>query len=143
MLCDETFNILVRTIEDHIDVGVASGPRILEELAGAALVTGRYFIAEPVQRLTKGFTPLLIPISVTASVTTTIALPALDAMDAAPRTVLENLDLVRGRIGREKLSVICDARQLVRLNLVHGIGKCHFSAVMMMAVTFAVGGDVH
>jgi len=80
-----------RTIEDHIDVGVASGHGPWELRRG--LVTESYSSRASPTHYEGSRTA--DPISVTASVTTQIALPALDAMDAAPRTVLES-DLLRG-----------------------------------------------
>src|SRR5215831_12674767 len=73
----------------------------------------------------------------------TIAAPALHTMHAAPGRVLKYLHEVIGWMTLQVLAVVDELRQLVRLDVMQGIGESHFSEAMMMAVTLPVGRDVN
>src|SRR5690348_12230208 len=78
-----------------------------------------------------------------ARITTAIALPAFDAMNAAPGTVFENLHVIGWRVFLQERSVVCDLGQVVRCDVMERIRKRHLAMLVMMAVTLAVGSDVH
>src|SRR5690349_20629396 len=78
-----------------------------------------------------------------ARVATAIGRPPSDPVRTAPRGVLDDLYFMRRRTLIEELAVICDLRQLVRLDVFEGVGERHVSVRMVMTVRLAVGCNVH
>src|SRR5207248_8130960 len=101
-----------------------------------------YGIAEPIQRFTKRLPPLLIPAR-PPGIAPAVAAPALHPVDAAPRCVLVNLHFVRRGILLQKLPVIGDLEGPLRLDIVDRESECHLTVLMMMAVCFSIGCDMH
>ena len=53
-----------------------------------------------------------------------------------------DLNFTRGRMLFEVFTIIGQAGEVLRLNVIQGIGQGHFTMAMMMAVRFAVCSDV-
>ncbi len=70
-------------IEHYRDVGVAGRVQVFEKPGGALAYQWSYGIAEPVERLAQGPSPLLIP-SLPAAIAAAVGTPSLDAVRAAP-----------------------------------------------------------
>ena len=130
-------------VEDHLDVVVARGPGVPEELRGGLLVEGRQRVAKCVERLAERGPPVLTPCGVGLRPAAAVAPPALHAMGAAPGRGLDDPDFVRRRVGLEKLGVVRQARPPGLLDGVKRVGERHVAVTVMVAVGLAVGGDVH
>ena len=63
-------------------------------------------------------------------------------MNTTPGAVPKNFYLMRRRILREVLTVVCQLGELLFFDVVQGVGKSHFTPVMVMAIAFAIGGDM-
>src|SRR5206468_8515388 len=80
--------------EDTVDVAIAGAPRVAEDVAAAALVEDGELVAQPVDRVAERAPPRLRRIPADAA--PAVGPPALDAVRAAPRRALGDLDLVGG-----------------------------------------------
>jgi hypothetical protein len=130
--------------QDHLDVGVARGPRIDEQLGPERVVEVGDAIAQPVERVAQRPTPGLAPPGPTAGVAAAVGAPPIDPVGAAPRRVLADLDLPGGRprgaergvVGERRAGVIAagDRRQRP--------GQAHIAVAVVVAVGLAVGRDV-
>ena len=128
-------------VEDDVDVGVAGGPEVVEQRCGEGFGERSGGVAQEVEGLAQGGAPLLVPAGL-AAVAAAVGAPALDAVDAGPGGVLGDLGLPLGRELREELAVVGEVGVAVVLDPVHGVGEGHLAVLVMVAVTFAVGGDV-
>src|SRR5437660_5263675 len=72
-----------------------------------------------------------------------VRFPALDSMYTTPRAIFKYLHFMRGWVLFQELGIVGDLRQIVFLDVIQRIRKCHFPEVMMMAVAFPVSGNVH
>ena len=63
-------------------------------------------------------------------------------MDATPSGVLDNLHFVGGRMGCQIAGVVGQFRQPALFNMLKRVGEGHFAVTMMVAVGFAVGGNI-
>ena len=63
-------------------------------------------------------------------------------MHTTPRTVIDDFNKVFRRIFFQEFAIIRDLGEVVPVNFVQRVRKRHFSAVMMVTVAFAVGGNV-
>src|SRR6267142_3250515 len=77
-----------------------------------------------------------------AGIAAAIHAPAFHAVDATPRAIVHNFREMIGGMTFEEFTVICKLRELVGLNVVQRVGKCHLSETVVMTVTFAVRRDV-
>src|SRR5262245_34791008 len=84
---------VLRSGQDHVDVVVAGGPWIAQEFAAPLFKARSDGIAQPVERFTQGMAPLLIPFRAAAGITSTIAVPSLDAVGATPGGTLPDFRL--------------------------------------------------
>ena len=98
MLGEEGLQIVIRTVQDHADVGVADGPGIVEVGSGLGLVFRGELVAEPVESFAQGLAPVLVPAGSAAAVAAAVAAPAIDSMRAAPGARCVQFDLHRGRV---------------------------------------------
>ena len=90
---------LGRAVEDHVDVVVARRPRVRRAAPAAPrLAERRQRVAQRVERLAQRRPPGLVPARVRARVAAAVALPALDAVGAAPGRALDDPRLVRRRV---------------------------------------------
>ena len=128
-------------IEDDVDVGVARGPEVGEQRCGEGLGERGGRVAEEVEGFAEGCAPLLVPAGL-AAVAAAVGAPALDAVDAGPGGVFDDLGLPLGREFLEELAVVGEAGVAVVLDPVHGVGERHLAVLVVVAVGFAVGGDV-
>src|SRR5580700_4942015 len=96
-----------------------------------------------IERLAQRSTPGLVPSGLAAGVAATVGVPAANAVGAAPCGVLEDLNFVSRRIDGEVFAIVSEAGELVGFNVMQRVGERHLTFVMMMAVGFSVGGDVH
>src|SRR4029077_17347923 len=78
----------------------------------------------------------------TAGVTAAIAPPALDAVKTAPGGSFYDLDLLGRRMPFEIFAIVCQLRQLIRLDGVQGVGESHVADAVVMAVIFPVWSDM-
>ena len=92
---EEALYLLAATAEHYINVGVARGPHIAEELAAFQFRQRRNAIAQRVECLAQRRAPELI--EGPATVASAVGAPALDAVDAAPGAVFHDFALVLGR----------------------------------------------
>ena len=99
-------------------------------------------IAQAVESVAQRRAPLLIPVAMGAGVAAAIAPPAVDAVGATPGSFFGDLDFVGGRMSFEKLTVVGQARQLFGFDSIQCVGQRHVTKPMMMAITFAIGGDM-
>src|SRR5690606_15909338 len=129
-------------VEDDVDVIVAGGPGIDEQLGGALLEVRHYLVAQPVQRLAQRRAPPLVPARRAAGMTAAVAAPPLDTMCAAPRRVLLDLDFPARRVHGEERGVVRERRELSLLDVMQCIGKRHLAVRMMMSIRLAIGRDV-
>ena len=132
----------IRPVENDIDVIVPGSPRVLQQGSRCLFILGRQRIPQPIQRLAQRAAPFLVPAGVSASVASTITLPTLDSMITAPGAVPKNFYLMRRRILREVLTVVCQLGELLFFDVVQGVGQSHFTPVMVMAIAFAVRRNV-
>ena len=63
-------------------------------------------------------------------------------METAPGGLLDDLDLMRRWMPFEVFSVVGETRELLRFDGVQGVGEGHVAEAVMMAVAFAIGGDM-
>src|SRR5207249_9148348 len=80
--------------EHAVDPAIARAPRVAKHLIAAGLVEERELVPEPVDRRPERPTPVLRPLGGPARAAAAARPPALDAMHAAPRRPLDDLDLV-------------------------------------------------
>ncbi len=128
-------------VEDDVDVGVAGGPEVFEERLGELFGERSGGVAEVVEGLAEWGAPLLVPAGL-AAVAAAVGAPAFDAVGAAPGGVFDDLGLPRGRKFLEELAVVGEAGLVAVFDGVHGVGEGHLAVLVMVAVAFAVGGDV-
>src|SRR3984885_5662747 len=64
-------------------------------------------------------------------------------MDTAPGTVIDDFGDVIWRKQFQKLSVIGQSGSFVALDVVQRIGKRHLAVVMVVAVAFTIGRNMH
>src|SRR5690349_10259231 len=76
-------------------------------------------------------------------VTSAIRAPTFDAVDTAPRTVVDNFYEVIRRMTLQKLGIVGQLGKIVRFDVMQRIGKRHFAKAMMMTVALSVRGDIH
>ena len=84
-----------------------------------------------------------MPARVQARLAAAIAPPAFDAVDAAPGGVLEDLDLMLGRMLFQELAVDGQLGQPLGLQDIEAVGQGHVPEPVMMPVGLSVGGDVN
>src|SRR5690606_23033595 len=70
------------------------------------------------------------------------ASPPLDAVDAAPRGVLDDLGFPRGRMLREEAGIVGELHTLLLSQRLEGVGERHLPVHVMMPERFPVGRDV-
>ena len=138
---EEAVEVVGGAVEDDVDVGVAGGPEVFEEGLGDGLGEGRGAVAEEVEGFAEGGAPALIP-SGLAAVAAAVGAPALDAVGAGPGGVVDDLGLPGGGEFLEELAVVGEAGEVVVLDPVEGVAEGHLAVAVVVAVGFAVGGDV-
>jgi hypothetical protein len=143
MAMEEAPEIIGGTVKDDGDIIIAGGPWITKEFGAAGFEMGCELIAKPVEGLAEGASPMLIPTRTPAGVAGTVGLPASDSVGTTPGAGLMDFDLERGRMGGEEFAVIGQARELIGFDVLEGVGEGHFTVAMVMAVGFAVGGDMN
>jgi hypothetical protein len=62
---------------------------------------------------------------------------------AAPGGVLEDICLVRGWVPLQVFAVVGEFGQLMGLDVIEGTGERHLAVAVVVAVGFAIGGNVH
>jgi len=132
-----------RAVQNDRNILVPCQPRIFQKLFPPRFKNRCQLVAQPVERLAQRRAPLLIPAAMTAGVTTAVALPTFDAMRTAPRAALMNLRLVRWRMRFQIFAVDRQLHVLAFFNLIQGKRQRHVAKLKMVAVGFAVRGDVN
>ena len=130
-----------RAVKDDLDVGVAGGPEIFQQACGELFRQGRGGVAEVVEGFAQRGAPLLVPAGF-AAVAAAVGAPAFDAVGAAPGGVFGDFGLPLGRKFFEELAVVGQAWPAAFFDPVHGVGEGHLAVLVVVAVAFAVGGDV-
>src|SRR5260370_28614195 len=105
VLIEKAIDIGEPAVEHDFNVGIARGPRVVQQSAGQLLEVPGELIAQPIEGLAHTRAPWLPPAGA-SGVASAVAAPAFDAVSAAPRTFLYDLDLVHGRMVLEKLAVV-------------------------------------
>src|ERR1035438_7664202 len=77
-----------------------------------------------------------------AGIAAAVSAPAPYAMHATPGSVFENLDDVLGGIARQKFGVVGDPGQTIGFDVAERVGERHIAVTVVMAVGFAICGDV-
>jgi hypothetical protein len=72
----------------------------------------------------------------------TIGTPSLNSVSAGPGGIFEDLDHHRGRVAVQIFSVIGQSYRLARLDNLERRRKRHVTESLMVAIGFAIGGDV-
>jgi hypothetical protein len=139
---EESFEVIGGAVEDDGDVIVTSGPGIAEEVGAMGLEVGCELIAEPVEGFAEGAAPVLIPGGMAAGVAGAVGAPAIDAVGAAPGAGLVDIDFEGWGMRSEELAVIGEAGEVIGFDVTEGVGESHFAVAMVMAVGFAIGGDM-
>src|SRR6202022_4641189 len=106
MLRNEPLHVVIRAIENDVDVVVSRLPRIVQQALTLFLEDADALIAQPVQRIAERPAPLLGPAARSTDVASAVELPAPDAVAAAPRSPLENFHFILRRILGQKLGVV-------------------------------------
>ena len=130
-----------RGLEDAVDVAIAGAPRVAQDIARARLVDGRQLVAQPVDRLAERRAPGLRSPGLLAYPAAAVGPPALDAVRAAPRGPLGDLDLEGrwmplaegGRAGERDPRLAAERAQRE--------GQRHLAEAVVVAVGLAVAGD--
>src|SRR5277367_5871061 len=125
-----------------MNVFVAGAPGLLEIFRRVLFVEGCDLIAQPVERGTERSAPLLVPVAMAARITAAVVAPASDAVDAAPGGSFHTLDVVGGRKMFQVLGVVGELGPAFAFDVLQREGQRHVSVGVMVAVGFAVGGDV-
>src|SRR5690606_35591503 len=125
------------TIEDDADVGIARGPGVAQEGGGGLLVDRDDGVAQVMKRLAQRSPPCLAPFRVSAGLAPAVGPPAFDAVDAAPRGVLMDADLMSGRMEREELAVVGEADAGGTLDVVESGGEGHVAVAVVVPVALA------
>ena len=128
-------------VENHLDVAVARGPNVFEELA--ALLRGErgHGVAQLVQGLAQRRAPKLVEARL-APVAAAVGAPALHPVHTAPRGVVHDLALILGRKLLQKTAVVGQLHRLVCFQQAQRIGQRHLPVLVVVAIGFAVGGHV-
>ena len=125
MVGQEARDALVRAVEDDADIVVARRPRVMHERPHRRLIDGRDGVAQPVEGGAQGAAPFLVPIGAAAGIAAAVAPPALDAVLARPRGVLDDLHFMSWREELQKLAVVRQVGEAVRLDMVERVGERH------------------
>ena len=84
LLAKKPVHVLRPAVEDHADVFIARAPWIAEDLAGFLFEPWCDGGSKPIQRFAQWPAPLLVPVRVSSGITSTVPVPPLQAMGAAP-----------------------------------------------------------
>ena len=142
VLVQETLHVIRRPVEDDVNVVIACRPRVFQKRARFVLVLGRDRAPQEIERRTQRGAPFLIPSGV-ARIATTITPPPLHAVLTAPGSVLDDLDLMGGRMKLQEIPVVGGLSQFVCLDIVQRIGERHFAKPMMVSIALTVRRDVN
>ena len=127
-------------VEDHVDEGVACRPGIGKALAAPGAEEVVELVLQRIERLAQRRAPLLVPVAA-------ILQPQSDRQRstpcAAPGAVLVDLDFPLGRVKLEELAVVGQPDVRVLGQAIEHVRQRHVAVGVVMAVRFAVGGDVH
>src|SRR5437588_8740877 len=109
----ESGNSFRGALQQYRDVVVARGRRLAQQLAGSAFEHRCRGIAQPIECGAQWSAPRLLPAGMPAGIAAAIATPALNAMGAAPGSVVDDLHFVRRLEFFQELAVIGEPRQAV------------------------------
>src|SRR6202140_958004 len=143
MLGKEVERVLLRAIKDHLDIVIASSPRIFEQGRRFLLIQRREFVAQPIQRSAQRSTPFLRPARVSARVAATIGAPTFNAVNAAPRAVGYNLRKVVGRMPLKEFAIVRKLGEFIGFNVVQRVRERPLPKAVVGAVAFAIRRDMY
>ncbi len=141
MTPEKAAGVALGPIQQNGDIFVAGGPGIFEK-PGSLLKTRGQLVTQSIESFAQRRSPGLIPAGM-SGIAATIGAPAFQAVRAAPGTVFEDFDFMRGRMFREVFPVAGNLGELFGLDVIERISEGHLAVAVMMAVGFAVGGDVY
>ncbi len=98
-------------------------------------------VAEVVEGFAEGSAPALVPAGF-AAVAAAVGAPAFDAVGAGPGAVIDDDGLGLGREVGEEFGVVGELGVGVLAEGAEGGAEGHFAVFVVVAVAFAVGGDV-
>src|SRR5205814_853324 len=113
----ELIQALRRTIQNYMDIVVARFPGIAKHFASFVFEWRCNRVSKPVQRLSQGSAPFLIPIRISAGIAATVAVPALDSVRATPCTPLPDFSFMSRRMTFEILAIIGQFRQAIAFDV--------------------------
>src|ERR1035441_626945 len=142
-LCaEEARNGLLAAVEHHMDILVARGPHIGEELSALLLGKRTQSIAQLVEGPAQRCAPLLVEAGL-AAIATAVGAPALDTVNTAPRGIIDDFALVfRGKL-RKEAGVVGEFYCLICFKQAECVGQGHFAVPVMVAIGLAVSGNVN
>src|SRR5215475_13226075 len=131
------------TVQNDINISVASFPRISQDCPCFLFVSRSDRISKPVERLPKRKSPILIPALMTTGVAAAIIIPALESVRTAPRAVLPNFSLKHWRVLFQIFTIVGQLSELVVFDMVQRIRQRHIAVLVVMAIRFAVSCNVN
>lgn len=129
-------------VQNDLDVLIARGPGIIEELFGFLFPERGEFIPEPVESLSQWSAPGLIPMLAASAVAAAVGHPPADPVGAAPGAFFVNPDFGGGWVRFEVFRVVGESGEVIGFNVLECVGQSHFAVASVVAVGFAVGGDM-
>ena len=129
--------------EQQVEVGVAGGPRVAEQLAAEALHQVDAPVAQHVERLAQRRAPRLVPALLAAGLAPAVLLPPADAVGARPGA--RPAPAPRGSGGASRAGRRAAAwrpRRRARADG-EGVGDVVLGALVVVAEGLAVGGGGH
>ena len=135
-------DVFRRTVENDGNIFVARQPGVCAKIPSPCSQKSGRVVAQPVKRIrataraiagSSRHAPELQPQSL---------LPAFDAVRTTPGAGLMNFRLVRGRMLFQKLGIDRQFRLIALFNLMQRIRERHVAILKMMAVGFAIRGDM-
>jgi hypothetical protein len=134
---------LDRPLRRHhrLDVAIARAPRIAQRAAALGFEDERELVAEPVDGLAQRPSPRLRPFGRPTHATAAVVAPSFDAVGAAPRRILHDLDLVGGRRRRTKRRRIRHRDDPLATQAIDRIGHRHLAEPVMVTEGLPVGRE--
>src|SRR5688572_2422297 len=114
----------------------------MEKLGAFLFIARGDGVSQPIQCLPERKTPFLIPSRAPAGVAATIAVPAFDAVRAAPGRALPDFGFHGWTMAFKVLTVVCEFGETVRFYMIERVSQRHIASRMMVPVSFAVGCDM-
>ena len=140
---EKSVQACLAAVVDDRNIGVARLPGVGEAAPPFPVEDRRAGVAQPVHGLAQGSAPALAPAPVHAGIAAAVRAPALHAVDATPRRLLEDFRLVLRRMAVEVGGVVDQFDGWVGLEQRQAVGERHLAVGVVVAVGLAVRGDAY